>query len=173
MTLSIPMFPPTADRLRAFSAGLAMQERLRETALYDLTRLRKEARAEIDRLIQFLDQSDTYVMTELEEDDDREEGGDAEPSLGSFDRITDQEKSYRQVSFWCLPSGGDLEQDDCDSEPSLGSSDGWSGEHASQENWASGGRDDREDDPTENGIADRDGLVEQVGSQDWQRGVLA
>lgn len=77
-----------------------------------LARLRKEARAEIHRLITFLDQSDPYVMTELEEQDEREEGGDSEPSLGSFDRMTNQERSYRQVSVWCLPL--DLEADDCD-----------------------------------------------------------
>jgi hypothetical protein len=34
-------------------------------------------------------------MTQLEEDDDREEGGDREPSLGSFDRMANQEKAYR------------------------------------------------------------------------------
>lgn len=45
-------------------------------------------------------------MTELEEQDEREEGGD--------DRMMNQEKSYRQVSVWCLPL--DLEPDDCDRE---------------------------------------------------------
>lgn len=92
----------------------AIQQRARQAALTDLARLRKEARAEIHRLITFLDQSDPYVMTELEEQDEREEGGDSEPSLGSFDRMTNQEKSYRQVSVWCLPL--DLEADDCDRE---------------------------------------------------------
>jgi hypothetical protein len=41
--------------------------------------LRREARAEINRLIDLLDRSDSYVMNELEDDDDREEVGDAEP----------------------------------------------------------------------------------------------
>jgi len=51
----------------------------------------------------------------LEDDDDREEVGDSEPSLGSFDRMTDQEKSYQQGGGW---AGFDLdaEQDDCDWE---------------------------------------------------------
>lgn len=30
--------------------------------------------------------------------------------------MTNQEKSYRQVSVWCLPPGSDLEADDCDRE---------------------------------------------------------
>jgi hypothetical protein len=80
-----------------------------------LKRLRREARAEIDRLIAFLDQSDTYVMNEREDDDDREEVGDDEPSLGSFDRMTDQSKSWRTQSTWAFPAV-DAEQDDCDRE---------------------------------------------------------
>lgn len=60
-------------------------------AIRALPRLRREARDEIDRLIQFLDSTDPYVATELEgEHDGREpddEGGEAaheddEPSLG-------------------------------------------------------------------------------------------
>ena len=52
--------------------------------------LRKEARDEIDRLIGFLDKTDDYVSRELEvedghdePDDEPEDGGDDEPSLGS------------------------------------------------------------------------------------------
>jgi hypothetical protein len=41
--------------------------------LADFQQLRQEARRTIDRLIAFLDRSDPYVMTELEDDDcDRE-----------------------------------------------------------------------------------------------------
>ena len=40
----------------------------------------------------------------------------------------------------------------------------------SQDKWASGDRRDREQDPAESGIGDRDGLLEQVGAQDWQAG---
>lgn len=72
-----------------------MQQRERENSILSLARLRKEASAEIDRLIAFLDASDPYVTTELEEEDEREEVDDDEPSLGSFDRMTNQEKSYR------------------------------------------------------------------------------
>lgn len=74
----------------AIPPALAVQEQARETALTDLARLRKEAMAEIDRLIAFLDASDTYVMNELEPDgtededsDPGEDGADDEPSLGS------------------------------------------------------------------------------------------
>lgn len=134
----------------AIPPALAIQEQARETALHDLARLRKEASAEIERLIAFLDASDPYVMTELEEQDECEEGGDTEPSLGSFDRVTNQEKSYRVVSAWCLPPGCELEADDCDAEDS---------------------------DPAEasevSGIGDHDGLLEQVGYMDWTKTVMA
>jgi len=38
-------------------------------SLPDFQQLRREARRTIDRLIEFLDRSDPYVMTELEDDD--------------------------------------------------------------------------------------------------------
>jgi hypothetical protein len=59
-------------------------------------------------------------MTELDGDDDREEGGDSEPSLGSFDRMTNHEKSYRQVYGGYAASEVDAEADD---EPSLGAAE--------------------------------------------------
>ncbi|WP_375048828.1 hypothetical protein [Bradyrhizobium sp. 8-10B] len=63
----------------------------------------------------------------------------------------------------------DCDREDCfeDDEPDLGSLDG-----ALQTHWAEGGTDDREDD-NDSGIADLDGLLEQVGTQDWQQGALA
>lgn len=64
-------------------SGLAQQQAVRVQAVTSLKNLRREARAEINRLLDLLDQSDSYVMTELEDDDDREEVGDTEPSLGS------------------------------------------------------------------------------------------
>ncbi|MBH5371731.1 hypothetical protein HZZ16_27210 [Bradyrhizobium sp. CNPSo 4016] len=63
----------------------------------------------------------------------------------------------------------DAEHDDCDSEPSLGSLD----HYHSQETWAGGGRTDLEKDPTESGIADHDGLLEQIGYRDWTHAVMA
>ena len=62
------------------TSGLASQQAARIEAIDTISRLRKEAREEISRLIQFLDLSDEYAMTELEDDDDREEVGDTEPS---------------------------------------------------------------------------------------------
>jgi hypothetical protein len=95
--------------------GLARQQRERERALKRLVKLRKKAADEIEKLIAFLDQSDTYVMTELEEESDREDVGDDEPSLGSFNRMLDQSKAWRTQSMWAFPAV-DAEQDDCDRE---------------------------------------------------------
>lgn len=55
-------------------------------------------------------------------------------------------------------------------EPSLGSL----GEHhPDQRRWAVGDRRDLERDDAESGIGDLDGLLEQLGSQDWQQGAMA
>ncbi|MCC8961708.1 hypothetical protein H8A95_05080 [Bradyrhizobium sp. Pear76] len=120
-----------AESAGAITSGLALQQRERETTLQALARLRKEASAEIERLIAFLDASDEYVMTEREFDD--------------------------------------CEREDCfeDDEPDLGSLDC----HHSQERWAAGGSDDLEED-NDSGIGDWDGLLEQVGTQDWQEGAM-
>jgi hypothetical protein len=143
------------------NANLIAQERSRREAIDILQRLRRKARNEIARLIQFLDHSDPYVMTELEDDDERELE-EAEPSLGSLDRTLDQVR-------WAMGACDDAEHDDSDLEPSLGSLDS----NHSQERWAGGDRRDLEQDPTESGIADLDGLLEQVGTQDWQQGAMA
>jgi hypothetical protein len=144
--------------------ALARQNAARETALRNLAKLRKEASAEINRLIAFLDASDPYVMTELEDEDDREDIGDSEPSLGSFDRMMSQEKSYRQILGEFMP-GLDAELDTSDHEPALGGLD----HNHSQERWATGDHRDAElDDAESSGIADQDGLDEQVPFRDWQ-----
>jgi hypothetical protein len=78
-------------------------------------RLRKEARDEIDRLIGFLDKTDDYVSRELEDEDDREPVGDDEPSLGSFDAISNQDRAWKGTTGQWL----DCEKDDSDDEPSL------------------------------------------------------
>jgi hypothetical protein len=115
-----------------------------------IDKLRKDARDEIFRLIEFLDKTDDYVSRELEQQDgnDEPEGHD-EPSLGSFDRMTNQEKSWRTVDrnpdLYGWSHGIDNEQDHCDHE---------------------------DDDPAElseaSGIGDQDGLDEQVPFSDWQ-----
>ena len=43
-------------------------------------------------------------MTELEDEAELEEGGDSEPSLGSFDRMLNQNKSYAQSFGEFIPS---------------------------------------------------------------------
>jgi hypothetical protein len=84
--------------------ALAQQQLQRVRSINALARLRKEARDEIGRLIEFLDASDEYVMTELEDEADLEDVGDSEPSLGSFDRVLNQEKSYAQSFGEFIPS---------------------------------------------------------------------
>ena len=112
-----------------------------EEAFQAIGRLRKEARDEIDRLIRFLDETDNHM--EREPDDEADES-ELEPSLGSFDRMADQSKAWRQ-SAGELCFSMDAEQDDADNEDS---------------------------DPTEeseaSGIGDQDGLDEQVPFRDWQ-----
>ncbi|MGY4170948.1 hypothetical protein [Bradyrhizobium sp. USDA 4529] len=146
-------------------------------------RLRKEARDEIDRLVQFLDKTDDYVSRELEDDSDAEPslgtqeafpgmgrgggGDDREPDLGSFDRLLNQEHCNRQ-RLGEETAEDDAEQDQADSEPSLGSL-----EWASQTHWADGDARDLEQDPAESGIGDDEGLHEQAGTQDWQMGAMA
>ncbi|MEH2561630.1 hypothetical protein [Bradyrhizobium sp. AZCC 2289] len=64
----------------------------------------------------------------------------------------------------------DPAEDDELREPSLGS---LGDHHPNQERWAAGSRRDLEQDDAESGIADYDGLLEQVGTQDWQQGAMA
>lgn len=104
-------------------------------------RLRKEARAEIDRLIRFLDETDNHMELEPEDEGDDSELEDDDPA-----------------------------EDDGLSEPSLGSI---GDHHPNQGHWASGCRRDLELDHAESGIGDRDGLLEQIGTQDWQQGAMA
>jgi len=58
----------------------------------------------------------------------------------------------------------DDEGDDADAEPSLGS---LGDHHPNQQRWAGGDRADLEHDDGETGIADQDGLDEQVPFRDW------
>jgi hypothetical protein len=62
--------PPTStSRLQ----NIHEQEAARQASLEAVRRLRREAAAEIERLIAFMDASDTYVMTELEDDGDQDD----------------------------------------------------------------------------------------------------
>lgn len=104
-------------------------------------RLRKDARDEIDRLIQFLDKTDDYVSRELEDSID--------------DNPHDEETD----------DNGEDNEDGDPAEPSLGSI---GEQHIDQTQWAAGDRRDLEQDESESGIADQDGLDEQVPFRDWQ-----
>lgn len=107
-------------------------------------------------------------------------GDDRELDLGTFDRMIDQRHSSRQRRDEERVEV-DAELDLADHEPSLGSLErhpsplGWAaGSHpiGSQENWASGGTRDLEEECV-TGIGDHDGLLEQIGSEDWRRGGMA
>src|SRR4051812_35727417 len=76
-------------------ARTAPCQRERLEALQSILRLRKEAFAEIEKLIALIDASDEYVQTEREHDDSELEndGEDREPDLGSFDRMMNQARS--------------------------------------------------------------------------------
>ena len=183
-----------------------------EEAFQAIGRLRKEARDEIERLIDWLDATDRHMAI----DPDLEDGGDDEPSLGGpgvadwvNERIEDDlevsegddepdlcdepalgapenhvatsppgvwaiegefKTSSGDQTNWAAGGRRDLEQDDADDEPSLGSLNGH--EHSSQERWGAGDGRDLEQDPAESGIGDYDGLLEQVGTQDWQQGSM-
>jgi hypothetical protein len=110
-----------------------------EEAFQAIGRLRKEARDEIDRLIRFLDETDNHM--EREQDGDEDEDSD--------------------------PAEFDIPDEDSDpAEPSLGSVSNFA--HSNQERWSNGSRRDFEQDDAESGIADQDGLDEQVPFRDWQ-----
>ena len=152
MQLSGSTIPPRVGARAAsgaISRRIAVQERKQQKALQDLAKLRKEASAEIDRLISFLDASDAYVTTELEDqvDDGPIDDAELEPS---FCGVTAE-----GIGIPCGVQGDELEADygnglTTDDEPSLGSSEDhpngyadWGGSR-SQEDWSSGSRDDLE-----------------------------
>ena len=151
-TSALPPSDPQspADSTRALKTGLAIQQRDRETALLTVARLRKEASAEIERLLDFLDACDPYASTELEENgdeadaaypeggrqygplspnEDDEDTGDAEPSLGSSGHGQAGSISYAvrpisdgfQMVHDCEGDEHDgREPDEADDEPSAG-----------------------------------------------------
>lgn len=168
-----------------------------EEVFQAIGRLRKEARDEIDRLIRFLDDTDDHMEREPDDEEDDREGDDVdeEPSLGFLENhpsCVDESSgggwpyySGKGRQHSCQANSDDCEGDEHDgrepdddegadgyeedAEPSLGSPcDHHGGE--SQLHWGSSALHDREQDDAESGIADMDGLLEQVGSQNWQQG---
>jgi hypothetical protein len=114
-----------------------------EEAFQAIGRLRKEARDEINRLIRFLDRTNDYVSRELE------------------DQVDDSPCDDNELDG---PENGEDEDSD-PAEPSLGSV---GDVHFDQTRWSTGSRCDLEQDDAESGIADQDGLDEQVPFRDWQ-----
>ena len=101
-------------------AALLKQERDRQKALKKLARLRKEARDQIERLLAFLDASDTYVTSELEDDGDQNDA--SYPTSGSHvaNPMEDDECSDAAEEDDAGEDNHDREDDRADFEPSLG-----------------------------------------------------
>lgn len=139
--------------------------------------VREAARSadEARRIYALRDRMEVYVeelielLDALDGDIDREEDDPPEPWLGS---TTDHQ--WQDQRHWV---GGletddreiedDREQDDSDREPDLGTT--CVSAHHDQRLWAVGDSSDMEDDPSQTGIADEDGLLEQVGRESWFR----
>jgi hypothetical protein len=189
-------------------------------------RLRKEARDEIERLLNFLDETDNHMELEPSlgwpegrfgqcgsvgatddseaEPEHDEDGADAEGSLGSHELPSGAVSYAPSISFGELDVEGehDGKEPDVDDEPSLGSSNDHHGTGTRYDPgsmtdgegpdddlepslgsinptiggspfWPAGNSDDREEEhdgrePDDSGIADQDGLDEQVPFRDCQ-----
>ena len=79
-----------------------------------IRRLRKEAEAEVERLVAFLDAIDD---PDLEDDDVENDPADLEPTLGSSP--ASDMRGYSDQSQWATPDVSEREPE-CDFEPSLG-----------------------------------------------------
>ena len=97
-------------------------------------RLREDARAEIDRLLRFLDETENHMELEPEDEDDdaeledgdpAEDDGLSEPALGSLDGRSDQ-------TAWAAGSRTDRELDGAES--GIGDHDGMM-EQIGQPDW--------------------------------------
>jgi hypothetical protein len=122
-----------------------------------LGRVRRDVRDEIERLIEWLDSTIDTDEDRAVDDDPCDGDPDAEPSLGSFDRMSDQIKAWQARP---VTADIDTELDNADDEPILGSVA--AGEHGNQEDWALGVGDGREGD----GCADdREGDEEKHGGE--------
>ena len=85
-----------------------------EEAFQAIGRLRKDARDEIERLLNFLDETENHMCVDDEDGADDERGGDDELSLGSQDAVTNQAAAWKHPTDYHF---GDCEVDDCDDEP--------------------------------------------------------
>jgi hypothetical protein len=173
MTFAKPMFPPRAEAQDSFSAlAVAIPATWQETALRLATatervekllrrrlpaKSRKRRYAEqvgelVTALVDLLDGLDPDpdleptlgFMNGPPEMDECEVPEDLEPSLGSFDRMMDHEKAWH-TGLWS--AGSDYELDNCDDEDA-----------------------DPAEESEPSGIADHDGILEQIGPGGWEAG---
>jgi hypothetical protein len=123
---------PTRPAGALTTVGLARQNREREKALRRLAKLRRKASDEIERLLAFLDASDPYAATELEDsiDDEPHDGDELEMSWVGVGATACE-----------LPWADECEADyggrDANDEPSVGSLA--ADEAGDQTLWAAGG----------------------------------
>lgn len=138
MTYALPMFPSVVSGAEPvclyFPPMAAPDQEVPIWALHDLPRLRAEAEATIERLLTFLDLTETDC--------------DLEPSLGYYPPGYLPDVEYEHDG---REPDNDTE-DDHDFEPSLGSINTTIG--GSQSYWAAGGDADREGDPLDLGELD-------------------
>jgi hypothetical protein len=131
--------------------------------------------------------------TEAEDSDPAEDGGDeeddgiSEPALGSIEDhpngyldASDWNGQGRSQANWASGNRDDLEGDEHDGaepgedgEPSLGAFEGHDDQTVSWTTDALQSYLDKELDPSDSGIGDHDGLLEQVGWEDNQFTVMA
>jgi len=81
-----------------------------------LGRVRKAARDEIERLIDWLDSTIDVDQDAAVDDGPCDGDTDAEPSLGSFDRMSDQIKAWSTTTGYGSSYDVDMELDRCDDE---------------------------------------------------------
>ena len=109
--------PPTdTSRLQ----NIVKQEAERQASIETLRLLRRHASAEIERLIAFMDASDTYVTTELEDDGDQADASYPESGIKVCSPMEDDEDSDAAEEDDAPENGHDREDDRSDLEPSLG-----------------------------------------------------
>ncbi|KAA0071410.1 hypothetical protein [Tardiphaga sp. P9-11] len=114
-----------------------------ETVFVAIGQLRKDARDEIDRLIQFLDKTDAYVSRELEEGADDVPCDDDEREA-SFCGLSAHDGHRMGITDWTDErEGDDVLGGDAEAEPSLGSVNMYT--HTDQTRWSAGGSLDLED----------------------------
>lgn len=111
MTLKRPMFPPRAEATEALYRRVDISP---EQFFQTLGRVRRDVCDEIERLIDWLDSTIDVDQDTAVDDGPCDEDTDAEPSLGSFDRMSDQIKAWARCAWGDI----DLEQDDADREDS-------------------------------------------------------